>query len=103
MRKFGTTELRNVAFVGHTGSGKTSLIEAMLFVAGRTDRLGRVDDGSSVMDFEPEELKRRSTISTSINHCVWMKQKINIIDTPGDPNFGYDALSGLRRAGDRCH
>lgn len=98
MKKYSTGELRNVAFIGHTGSGKTSLIEAMLFISGRTDRLGRVDDGSSVMDFEPEELKRHSSLSTSINHCIWMKQKINIIDTPGDPNFGFEALSGLRVA-----
>jgi len=98
MKKYGNTELRNVAFIGHTGAGKTSLVEAMLFSTGRTDRLGRVDDGSSVMDFEPEELKRRSSLSTSINYCTWMKQKINIIDTPGDPNFGFDALIGLRVA-----
>ncbi len=98
MKRYGTNELRNIAFVGHTGSGKTSLIEAMLFLTGRTERLTRVDDGSSVMDFEPEELKRRSSLFTSINHCIWKKQKINTIDTPGDPNFGFDALSGLRVA-----
>ncbi|MBW2307291.1 MAG: elongation factor G [Deltaproteobacteria bacterium] len=98
MKKYGTNELRNVVFIGHTGSGKTSLVEAMLFLTGRTERLCRVDNGSSVMDFEPEELKRNSSLSTAINHCIWMKQKINIIDTPGDPNFGFDALSGLQVA-----
>jgi elongation factor G len=75
-------QLRNIALIAHVGSGKTSLAEAMLFNGKGTSRLGRVDDGTSNFDFEPEELKRRITISTSIHHCDWKKHIINIIDTP---------------------
>ena len=90
--------LRNVAFIAHVGSGKTSLAEAMLFDGKSTSRLGRVDDGSSNLDFEPEEIKRRITISTSIHHCEWKKHTINIIDTPGDDNFLSDAKASLQAA-----
>ena len=69
-------QLRNVGFVAHVGSGKTSLAEAMLFNGKATNRLGKVDDGTSNMDFEPEEIKRKITISTAIHHCNWKKQAI---------------------------
>ena len=90
--------LRNVALIAHVGSGKTSLAEAMLFSGKATTRLCRVDDGSSNMDFEPEEIKRKITISTAIHHCDWKKQIINIIDTPGDDNFLSDTRSALQAA-----
>ena len=90
--------LRNVAFIAHVGSGKTSLAEAMLFDGKSSSRLGRVDDGSSNFDFEPEEIKRRITISTSIHHCDWKKHTINIIDTPGDDNFLSDTKASLQAA-----
>jgi elongation factor G len=90
--------LRNVAFIAHVGSGKTSLAEAMLFDGKSSSRLGRVDDGSSNLDFEPEEIKRRITISTSIHHCDWKKHTINIIDTPGDDNFLSDTKASLQAA-----
>jgi elongation factor G len=90
--------LRNVAFIAHVGSGKTSLAEAMLFNGKSSSRLGRVDDGSSNLDFEPEEIKRRITISTSIHHCDWKKHTINIIDTPGDDNFLSDTKASLQAA-----
>ncbi len=91
-------QLRNVALIAHVGSGKTSLAEAMLFNGKGTSRLGRVDDGTSNFDFEPEEVKRRITISTSIHHCDWKKHIINIIDTPGDDNFLSDTKACLQAA-----
>jgi elongation factor G len=90
--------LRNVALIAHVGSGKTSLAEAMLFNGKATTRLCKVDDGSSSMDFEPEEIKRRITISTAIHHCDWKRNIINIIDTPGDDNFLSDTRSALQAA-----
>lgn len=90
--------LRNVALVAHVGSGKTSLAEAMLFNGKSTTRLGKVDDGTSHMDFEPEEIKRRITISTSFHHFNWKKHTVNIIDTPGDDNFLSDTKASLQAA-----
>ena len=83
-------KLRNIALVGHGGSGKTSLAEIMLFRAGVTNRIGRVEDGNTVMDYEPEELRRQSSISSSFHQFNWKKHTINIIDTPGDQNFFND-------------
>jgi elongation factor G len=83
-------KLRNIALVGHGGSGKTSLAEIMLFKAGLTNRIGRVEDGNTVMDYEPEELRRQSSISSSFHQFNWKKHTINIIDTPGDQNFFND-------------
>ena len=91
-------QLRNVALVAHVGSGKTSLAEAILFNGKSETRLGRVDDGSSNMDFEPEEIKRKITITTAIHHCNWKKNVINLIDTPGDDNFLSDTRSSLQAA-----
>ena len=93
-----TEQIRDVALLGHLGSGKTSLAEAMLFNGKSTNRLGRVDDGTSNMDFEPEEIKRKITISSSFHHCDWKKYYINIIDTPGDDNFLSDTRSSLQAA-----
>jgi len=90
MAKYESTSLRNLAVVGHGGTGKTSLCESFLFVSGKNERLGRVDDSTSSMDFEPEEQKRRVSISSAANFIEWEKHKINIIDTPGDSNFAYD-------------
>ncbi len=90
MAKYESKSLRNVAIVGHGGTGKTSLCESFLFISGKNERLGRVDDATSTMDYEPEEQKRRISISSSINFVEWDKHKINIIDTPGDSNFTYD-------------
>jgi elongation factor G len=90
--------LRNVAFIGHGGSGKTSLAEAILFNGKATTRLGKVDDGSSNLDYEPEEIKRRITIGSSFHHCDWKKNHINVIDTPGDDNFLSDTKFSLQAA-----
>jgi elongation factor G len=93
-----TEQIRDVALLGHLGSGKTSLAEAMLFNGKSTNRLGKVDDGTSNMDFEPEEIKRKITISSSFHHCDWKKCYINIIDTPGDDNFISDTRFSLQTA-----
>jgi elongation factor G len=93
-----TETLRNIALIGHGGSGKTSLAEVMLFNAGVTNRFGSVDAGNSVMDFEPEELKRRSSISTGFHQFGWKKHMISIMDTPGDQNFFSDTRLCLQAA-----
>ncbi|MCL2340396.1 MAG: elongation factor G [Proteobacteria bacterium] len=79
--------IRNVVFLGHGNSGKTSLAEALLFTAGSLKRLGKVDDGSSSMDFEPEEIKRKISIGAAFNQLTWQKNDVYLIDTPGDDNF----------------
>jgi len=91
-------QLRNIGLVGHVGCGKTSLAEAMLLNGKATSRLGRVDDGSSNFDFEPEEIKRKITLSTAFHHCTWKKHTVNIIDTPGDDNFLTDTKFSLKAA-----
>ncbi|MCF8031526.1 MAG: elongation factor G [Desulfarculaceae bacterium] len=87
---------RTVALVGHGGSGKTSLAEAMLFNAKAVDRLGKVDEGTSVLDWEPEEAKRGGSISASFGHYAFNKHNVNLVDAPGDDNFLSDAASVLR-------
>ena len=95
MKKYDIRNIRNVCFVGHGGSGKTSLGEAILFDTGATTRLGSVLDETSTFDFEPEELKRQSSISTAFAATEWQKKKVQIIDTPGDNNFFVDARNAL--------
>ena len=85
--KEDVANVRTFAIISHGGAGKTSLAEAMLFDAGATTRLGKVDENSSVLDFEPEETKRKTTISSSIYSFTWKKQLFTLIDTPGDFNF----------------
>jgi elongation factor G len=91
-------KLRNIALVAHGGAGKTSLAEAMLFKAGVTTRQGRVEEGNTVMDYEPEELKRQTSISTSFAQATWKKHSITIIDTPGDQNFFTDTKLCMQAA-----
>ncbi len=91
-----TKDLRNVAFISHGGAGKTSLADAFLFDAKVNTRLGSVDEGTSLLDFEPEELKRKKTLSSSLHHFTWEKSHINIIDTPGDANFSTDVQNCLQ-------
>ena len=90
--------IRNIALVAHGGAGKTSLAEAMLFNAKVINRLGRVEDGNTAMDFEPEELKRTSSISTGFHQYDWKKNAVTLIDTPGDQNFFSDTKSCLQAA-----
>jgi elongation factor G len=96
MKVYDAAAIRNVALVGHGGSGKTQLVSALLFVAGAVNRLGKVDDGTTTTDFDDEEIARKHTLSSSLAHAEWQKTKINIIDTPGFANFLSDARSALR-------
>src|ERR687887_17463 len=89
-------KIRNVAVVGHRGTGKTSLVEAMLFQAGATNRLGTVEAGSTVSDWDEDEHKRQMSLSASLCHLDWKGTKVNLIDTPGDAGFQGDAIASLR-------
>ncbi len=96
MPSFEPGKIRNVVVAGHRGTGKTSLVEAMLFQSGATNRLGGVEQGSTVSDWDEDEQRRRMSLSASICHLEWQGRKINLIDAPGDPGFQGDALAGLR-------
>jgi elongation factor G len=98
MKVYDAANIRNVAVVGHGGCGKTQLVSTVLFVAGAVNRLGRVDDGTTVTDFDDEEIARKHTLSSSLAYAEWQKTKINIIDTPGFANFLSDARAALRVA-----
>ena len=89
-------KIRNVGVVGHGGVGKTSLVEGMLFTAGAVTRLGRVDDGSTTTDFDPDEIRRNISINTSVAYCDGTGHHINLVDTPGYGDFIADARAGLR-------
>jgi elongation factor G len=96
MKRFEPSYIRNVGTFGHGGEGKTSLVDAILFDTGENSRLGRVDDGSSLMDFEPEEINRKISISASLSHFEWDKHQFHIIDTPGYANFIAEAKASMR-------
>ena len=98
MAKIETKNIRNVALLGHGGSGKTSLAEAMLYITGETDRLGNVTAGNTVCDYDPEEIARKFSISASIAPMMWKDVKINVIDTPGYLDFNGEVLQSLRVA-----
>src|SRR3954451_20976731 len=89
-------QIRNVALLGHRGTGKTSLHEALLFEAGVTNRLGAVTDGTTVSDADEDEQQRQMSISAALASFEWEQRKINLLDTPGEPSFVADALSALR-------
>ncbi|VAX19332.1 Elongation factor G-like protein TM_1651 [hydrothermal vent metagenome] len=92
MTTFEPEKIRNVGIISHSGAGKTSLAESMLYDSKTVNRRGTVEEGNTVMDFDPEEIKRTMSISTSIASCEWKGHKINILDTPGDQNFVPDTL-----------
>ncbi len=96
MKVYDASAIRNIAMVGHGGCGKTQLVSGLLFAAGAVNRLGRVDDGTTVTDFDEEEIARKHTLSSSLAYAEWRKTKINIIDTPGFANFLSDARAALR-------
>jgi elongation factor G len=93
-----TDKVRNVVLVGHGGAGKTSLAEAMLFMAGETKRLGTIDDGHSSLDYDSEEVKRKMTVGLSLAPVMHKGVKINVIDTPGFADFVGDAIAGMEAA-----
>ena len=98
MQNIETKKIRNVALLGHSGSGKTSLAEAMLYVAGGTDRLGNITDGTTVCDFEAEEIKRGFSLSSTVAPLMWKGTKVNILDTPGFLDFSGEVKQALRVA-----
>lgn len=98
MDVFRTDRIRNVVLLGHSGSGKTSLTEAMAYLSGMTNRLGKVTDGNTVSDFDKEEIKRKCSISTTLVPVVWGKNKINVLDTPGMFDFVGEAQEAASAA-----
>ncbi|HHV15708.1 MAG TPA: GTP-binding protein [Gelria sp.] len=96
MKVYPTSKIRNIALVGHGGTGKTSLVEAMLFNTGAIKRMGKVDDGNAVADYLPEEVKRKITISTALVPCEYRDHKINVLDTPGYADFYFEVTGALR-------
>jgi elongation factor G len=96
MPSFEPEKIRNVAVVGHRGTGKTSLVEAMLFQSGAVNRLGSVEGGSTVSDWDEDEHRRQMSLAASLCHAEWHDRKINLVDTPGDPGFQGDTVSALQ-------
>ncbi len=96
MKEYALKQLRNVALLGHSGAGKTSLTEAMLLIAGVISRPGRVEDGNTVSDFDPEEIRRGISISTSVIPVEWRDHKLNILDTPGYTDFVGEVIGALQ-------
>jgi elongation factor G len=98
MTIYKSEKLRNIALLGHNASGKTSLVEAMLYDTGAVNRLGRVDDGTSVSDWDEEERRRRMSINLSVIPCEWQGYKLNVLDTPGYMDFVGEVVSAVRVA-----
>lgn len=92
------SRIRNLALVSHSGCGKTSLAEALLFTAKTTSRMGRVDEGTATLDYEPEEVKRQLSISNGFHHLEWKKATVHLMDTPGEDNFLAESKMALRAA-----
>lgn len=95
MKRYAETQLRNVALVSHSGAGKTTLTESMLHVSGAINRRGSVEEGTTVSDYDPEEIKRVISINASLAPCEWRDHKINVVDTPGYFDFVGDVLASL--------
>ena len=107
MKVFDSENIRNIAIVGHGDAGKTSLVSAMLYSAGAVNRLGRVEEGNTVTDYDEDEIQRRITINTALGRCEWNNTKINLLDTPGYRAFILDAKAASIAAeaaarSDRC-
>ncbi len=98
MKVYSSSEIRNVALVGHNDTGKTSVVSQLLFNAGAVTRLGKIDDGSTVTDFDPDEIDRKHSISAAVAFAEWKSTKINLLDTPGFGIFIMEARSALRVA-----
>src|SRR5881296_2251465 len=98
MKVYDAASIRNVALVGHSASGKTQLASAILSDSGMVNRFGKVDEGTTVTDYDEEEIARKHTLSSSVAYAEWNKQKINAIDTPGIGNFLSDTRAALHVA-----
>ncbi len=98
MKQYNAKDIRNVCIAGHGGRGKTTLAEAMLYVAGASDRLGKVADGNTIMDFDAEEKRRHNSVSSAVCPLEWRDRKINLIDTPGLFDFATGVTEGIRAA-----
>ena len=98
MQSYDTDQIRNVVLLSHCGAGKTSLCEAMLFTSGAISRLGKVDEGTTTSDYDPDEIKRKISINLSLLHCQWQDAKINLLDTPGYADFIGGVKAGMRVA-----
>ncbi len=96
MKQYGLENIRNIILLSHAGAGKTSASEAILFTAGVISRLGRVDDGTTTSDYDPDEIKRRISINLALLPCQWRDTKINLIDTPGYSDFVGEVKAGIR-------
>ena len=92
-------KIRNIGFVGHGGVGKTSLVEAILFASGAVNRIGKVEDGTTTTDFDPDEIKRKISLNTAVAFCDYKGYRINMVDTPGYGDFVADSRAGLRVVG----
>src|SRR4051794_3084675 len=95
MKAYSTAQLRNVGLFSHGGAGKTSLAEAMLFAAKATNRIGRVDEGNTVTDYDPDEQKRRISVQLAVAPIEWSECKINVIDVPGYAEFSGEVKAGM--------
>ncbi|MGB3129906.1 MAG: GTP-binding protein, partial [Dehalococcoidia bacterium] len=98
MENYRSEQIRNVVLLSHSGAGKTSLSEAMLFQAKAITRIGKVDDGSTTSDYDPEEAKRKISLSTSLIPFEWNKTEINVLDTPGYADFVGEVKAAMRVA-----
>ena len=98
MEKYSADKIRNIALFGHVGSGKTTLAEAILYYTKAINRQGRINDGNTTLDYDPEEIKRQMSVGLSVACCEYKGSKINIIDTPGDFDFLGEEMSGIRIA-----
>lgn len=98
MKTYKCKNIRNIALTGHGGSGKTSVTEGLLYKCGEIERIGKVSDGSSVCDYDPEEIKRKISLGTSLAYCQWKDVKINILDTPGQFDFAAGMYEGISAA-----
>jgi elongation factor G len=98
LKVFNSEQIRNIGIGGHSGSGKTSLVETLLFNMGETTRIGQVEQGNTVSDYNEDEIERQVSINTSLMHGEWKNHKVNMIDTPGFSDFFGDVVSGMRAA-----
>src|SRR5687768_11147302 len=96
MKAYSTAQLRNVGLFSHGGAGKTSLMEAMLFGSKATGRIGRVDEGSTVSDYDPDEIKRHISVQLAVAPIEWQDTKINVIDAPGYAEFVGEVKAAIR-------